>query len=362
MSYSICRIKKFKASGVTGIQIHDRREKKVSHTNKDINWEKSSENIDLLNQKEKFRTVIKNRINELNLPRAVRSDATVMVQSLITSDSAFFEKMNRTEQLNFFKHSYDFIKNRYGEKNMISAIIHFDETTPHMHINFVPVTSDGRLSARDLFGPKDLVKLQDDYHKHCVEGGYKLERGKMNTKKRGLSVQEFKLETKSKELQEKEIEINNKLKELEAQKDIAKSDLNVLRNDLRHLHDIKVEFNYIDSLKGKYGLLNKNKITVNAEDFEKLKNIAKRQHVLEGKIEMLERSNASLSQDLSKFRGLDLQSRNFEREKKIRGMVKDLDTVKDYLTKKNLLEDFKQFKEQQKQLQKNLNRGLGMER
>jgi len=51
MSYSICRIAKVKASGVTGIQIHDRREKEsVSHTNKDIDWSKTHENVDLLEQ------------------------------------------------------------------------------------------------------------------------------------------------------------------------------------------------------------------------------------------------------------------------------------------------------------------------
>jgi len=72
MSYSICRIAKVKASGVTGIQIHDRREKEsVSHTNKDIDWSKTHENVDLLEQRERFRTVISGRIAELNLPRAI---------------------------------------------------------------------------------------------------------------------------------------------------------------------------------------------------------------------------------------------------------------------------------------------------
>lgn len=154
MSFSICRIAKIKSSGVTGIQLHDRREKGVSHTNQDIDWSKTHENIDLLQQQDKFRTVVKNRIDELNLERSIRKDATVMTQCLITSDSAFFEKMNKDQQVEFFKKSYDFIKDRYGEENMVSATIHFDENTPHMHINFIPVTKDGRLSARDLFSPK----------------------------------------------------------------------------------------------------------------------------------------------------------------------------------------------------------------
>ena len=207
MSYSICRIAKVKAGGVTGIQIHDRREKGVSHTNEDIDWSKTNENVDLLEQQERFRTVVNDRIGELNLERALRKDATVMCQCLVTSDSTFFDKMNRDEQMEYFKKSYDFIENRYGKENMVSATIHFDEKTPHMHVNFVPVTQDSRLSAKDLFGPKDLRKLQDDYNRHCRENGYDLERGKIDSDRKHLSVEEYKVETKYAELKEKKAEL-----------------------------------------------------------------------------------------------------------------------------------------------------------
>lgn len=207
MSYSICRIAKVKAGGVTGIQIHDRREKDVSHTNEDIDWSKTHENVDLLEQQERFRTVVNNRIGELNLDRALRKDATVMCQCMVTSDSTFFDKMSRDEQLEYFKKSYDFIEKRYGKENMVSATVHFDEKTPHMHVNFVPVTQDGRLSAKDLFSPKDLRKLQDDYNRHCRENGYDLERGKMDSDRKHLSVEEYKIETKYAELKEKKAEL-----------------------------------------------------------------------------------------------------------------------------------------------------------
>ena len=197
-----------KAGGVTGIQIHDRREKEsVSHTNKDIDWSKTHENVDLLNQQERFRTVVSNRIAELNLPKALRKDATVMTQCLVTSDSAFFEKMSRAEQTDYFRKSLDFIEKRYGKENMVSATIHYDEKTPHMHVNFVPVTGDGRLSARDLFSPAKLRKLQDDYNRTCRENGYDLERGELHSKKEHLSVDEFKVQTRYDELKGKQAEL-----------------------------------------------------------------------------------------------------------------------------------------------------------
>lgn len=208
MSYSICRIAKVKASGVTGIQIHDRREKEsVSHTNKDIDWSKTHENVDLLEQHERFRTVISDRIAELNLPRAIRKDATVMSQCLVTSDSAFFDKMSREEQTDYFRKSLDFIEKQYGKKNLVSATVHYDEQTPHMHVNFVPVTTDGRLSARDLFSPGKLRKLQDDYNRTCRENGYDLERGELHSKREHLSVEEYKVSTRYDELKVKQTEL-----------------------------------------------------------------------------------------------------------------------------------------------------------
>ena len=208
MSFSICRIAKVKAGGVTGIQIHDRREKEgVSHTNDDIDWTKTKENVDLLEQQERFRTVVSNRIAELNLKRQPRSDATVMCQCLVTSDNAFFETRNRQEQTEYFKKSLDFIKERYGEKNLVSATIHYDERTPHMHINFVPVTEDGRLCARDLFSPKQLRTLQDDYNRFVRENGYDLERGQIDSKTKHLEVEEYKVATRYDQMKAKEQEL-----------------------------------------------------------------------------------------------------------------------------------------------------------
>lgn len=193
---------------MTGIQIHDRREKDgVSHTNEDIDWTKTKENVDLLEQQERFRTVVSNRIAELNLKRQPRSDATVMSQCLVTSDNAFFETMNRQEQTEYFKKSLDFIKERYGEKNLVSATIHYDERTPHMHINFVPVTEDGRLCARDLFSPKQLRTLQDDYNRFVRENGYNLKRGQIDSKTKHLEVEEYKVATRYNQMKAKEQEL-----------------------------------------------------------------------------------------------------------------------------------------------------------
>lgn len=56
----------------------------------------------------------------------------------------------------FFYKIYRFLANRYGRKNVVSAFVHLDEISPHIHFAFVPVTKDGRISARDRINKTEL--------------------------------------------------------------------------------------------------------------------------------------------------------------------------------------------------------------
>lgn len=195
MSYGIVRVQKFSAGSVKGIEIHDRREKEgVSHTNKDIDWSKTDQNYDLHPaQNRSFQKAVKNRISQLHLQKAVRKDAVVMAQVLVTSDHEFFEWMLPHEIQNFFSDSYDFFANRYGAENIISATVHMDERTPHMHFNFVPVTSDGRLSAKDILTRKSLIEQQTTFFEQ-VGQKYGLNRGIQGSKEKHLETAEYKLQ------------------------------------------------------------------------------------------------------------------------------------------------------------------------
>ena len=195
MSYAVIHMQKFKMGGVRGIQNHNDRLKE-SHTNPDIDYEKSKLNKKLDNQPDDktYYNRIRDRIKELDLPKAVRKDAVTMCGFICTSDKAFFEKLPQDQQEKFFQESYKFLKDRYGEKNIVAATVHYDETTPHMHYYMVPVTPDGRLSAKDIFTPTELKRLQTEYHQHLRNAGFELERGKSSDRKH-LSVQEFKHET-----------------------------------------------------------------------------------------------------------------------------------------------------------------------
>ena len=201
MSYGIIRIQKMTAGSVRGIQIHDRREKEgISHTNKDIDWARTKNNYDLCPaQNKNFGKAVRDRIGQLDLKKAVRKDAVVMAQALVTSDSFFFQSMDKGQQQKFFKECYEFLKNQYGEKNIISATVHLDERTPHMHFNFVPVTEDNRLCAKDIFTPKTLTQLQEGFYNELGKK-YGLSRGQQGSKTIHLETAELKRITLEKDI------------------------------------------------------------------------------------------------------------------------------------------------------------------
>ncbi|WP_010532490.1 MobV family relaxase [Lentibacillus jeotgali] len=181
MSYSIMRVEKVKGSVNTmGIQKHVQRENK-NYNNKDIDHEKTGLNYDLVHGKERqnYKNLIEKRIEEgYTGQRKIRSDAVRHVDGIITSDKAFFDGLSEEQMHQYFQDSFEFLENEYGKENILYAAVHLDESTPHMHFGTVPLTPDGRMSAKEVVGNKKaLTNLQDRYNQFMNERGFDLERG-----------------------------------------------------------------------------------------------------------------------------------------------------------------------------------------
>ncbi|MGR5880751.1 MobV family relaxase [Bacillus cereus] len=177
MSYAIIRMQKFKQGDIKGLQFHHQRERE-SQTNPDIIPGAQELNYDLVNnQNIDYNKIIEEKIVE-RVARTVRRDAVIMCEFLITSDREFFEELTPDRERKFFETALDFVKQEYGEQNVIHATVHKDEMTPHMHCAIVPITEDGRLSAKEYFGKRQqLIALQDNFQKHMVKNGFELKRG-----------------------------------------------------------------------------------------------------------------------------------------------------------------------------------------
>ena len=206
MSYLVLHMDKFKKEAVRGIQSHNNRERE-SHSNPNIDYSKSQGNYDLHGQKAEYAQAIQNRIDDLLLVKAVRKDAVHMCGLIVSSDSAFFEKFTPEDTRRFFEESKAFLTEFVGPENVISAMVHMDEKTPHMHFLHVPVTPDGKLSAKTLYTRESLKKLQTELPRHLQSRGFDVQRGveqEPGAAKKHLDTREFKQQQEAVRSLEKE--------------------------------------------------------------------------------------------------------------------------------------------------------------
>ncbi|MEW4696751.1 MobV family relaxase [Staphylococcus aureus] len=180
MSYSIVRVSKVKSgTNTTGIQKHVQRENN-NYENEDIDHSKTYLNYDLVNaNKQNFNNLIDEKIEQnYTGKRKIRTDAIKHIDGLITSDNDFFDNQTPEDTKQFFEYAKEFLEQEYGKDNLLYATVHMDEKTPHMHYGVVPITDDGRLSAKEVVGNKKaLTAFQDRFNEHVKQRGYDLERG-----------------------------------------------------------------------------------------------------------------------------------------------------------------------------------------
>lgn len=217
MSFLVLHMDKFKKETVRGIQSHNKRERE-SHSNPDIDYERSAGNYDLHEcAADNYAEAIQNRVDDLLLVKAVRKDAVHMCGLVVSSDSAFFEKLSPEETKRFFEESNAFLTEFVGKENVLSAMVHMDEKTPHMHFLHVPVTPDGRLNANKIYTRESLKKLQTELPHYLRSRGFDLRRGVEQVPgaaKKHLNTREFKQQQEALHGLEKEAEaVNAKLEQ-----------------------------------------------------------------------------------------------------------------------------------------------------
>ena len=195
MSFLVLHMDKFKKEAVRGIQSHNLRERK-SHSNPDIDYQRSVGNYELLEGASgDYASAVQNRIDDLLLTKAIRKDAVHMCGLIVSSDREFFMKLSPEETRHFFEESKAFLAEFVGKENVISAMVHMDEKTPHMHFLHVPVTKDGRLNANSIYTRESLKILQTEFHRHLHSKGFAIQRGveqEPGSKKKHLNTREFK--------------------------------------------------------------------------------------------------------------------------------------------------------------------------
>ena len=174
--YAILRFAKYKGPEIGQIEAHNERKKEKYASNPDIDTSRSHLNFHLVHPERKYRAEAERQIAQAGC--RTRKNSVRVVETLVTASPEFFKGKKQAEVRAFFEEAVRFIERRQPKDTIISAVVHMDEKTPHMHLSFVPLTKDGRLSAKDIVGnKKKLTWWQDQFWKHMVRRWPDLERG-----------------------------------------------------------------------------------------------------------------------------------------------------------------------------------------
>ena len=179
--HAILRFAKYKGPEISRIEAHNERTKESYASNPDVDTARSKQNFHLVTPERKYRAEAERQIAQAGC--RTRSDSVRVVEVLFTASHDFFKGKSKGEIRAFFEECMAFLAQRQDPATYLSAVVHMDEKTPHMHLSFVPLTADGRLSAKEIVGNRQkLTQWQDAFWEHMVKKYPDLERGESASK------------------------------------------------------------------------------------------------------------------------------------------------------------------------------------
>ena len=308
-------MEKYKRADIVGIERENERDENYkSSRNPQIDKSKTYLNYHTMPYEKKYLSFIDERIKRFSPKRKIKDDAVLITSFILGSDKEFFDRITAEQQKQFFADCAEFFSERYGKENVISAVVHLDESTPHLHFNLMPVT-DGRLCAKELFDRKALRDLQTDFYE-VVGKKYGLERGKEGSAAKHLDTVAYKTkkmteaaEAKIREAEEAQVAVKP-IKELLESYESAKSE--------RIPFSGKKKETEIIALRTKNGELQRqNDILAkdNGDLYSELKRKEKTATVNEGAVKLLEKLLEYAPEELAAAKQAANRRQEQEREK-----------------------------------------------
>jgi flagellar motility protein MotE (MotC chaperone) len=154
MAYAIMRASKLSGMGAVAASLqHCHRERETRNADP----EQTEFNQHLVDQTSTDSAM--GKLRDL-LPEKRRKDAVLVVEYVMTASPDWWQSESPENQAEFFHRSMSWLSDKYGKENIITATIHRDELTPHLSAFVVPLTTDGRLSAKEFIGNR--TKMSND--------------------------------------------------------------------------------------------------------------------------------------------------------------------------------------------------------
>lgn len=352
MSYAIIRNEKLTRAEAQGRCVHNDRRAK-NHTNKDIDVSKSYMNYYIKKNELNYVKEFDKLKEKYDLKGQIRSNSIVVCEMVITSDSHFFNKIGEKETRGYFEESYKFVcnYNNLGERNILSAVVHLDEGSPHMHLVYVPVIhtkdKDGKdidkICCREFWKGRDSYRnLQNAYWSYVKSKGFDLERGlpAEETKREHFDIKEYKAITNFENTKEVLNSIKLDLPEVPDIKDFKKIMLNrdeKIAEKIIKPKDELIEELYQNNLDLSRELLKQAKLVDIAEKYQKeKKDILAENEELKSKCREME-ENFDIR--VNKIR-TECENEMKRTEKKLYGVIDDLYNENNRLNK--IIDRFKE--------------------
>ena len=289
MSFAIIRNTKYKRENLKGIYRHNERKNK-NYSNDNIDKERSYLNYSIKSPKYRYDKEFDRLKEKYNLKGQIKTVSNIACEYIITSDKQFFEEIGEEETKRYFETAYNFVAEykNLGEQYIMSAKVHMDEETPHMHLIFLPVvhTTDkkgnniDKIACSEFWKEKDSYRrLEDAFYQYMTSHSFELERGvpKEKTGRVHVDIKEYKELTNFDKTKEKLQNMKLELPDVPEIDDIKmvrwskKRDEKILE-DIIKLKDDLINKLYENNLQMHQQLLRQAKMVEEAEKYQKERN------------------------------------------------------------------------------------------
>lgn len=289
MSFAIIRNTKYKRENLKGIYRHNERKNK-NYSNDNIDKERSYLNYSIKSPKYRYDKEFDRLKEKYNLKGQIKTVSNIACEYIITSDKQFFEEIGEEETRRYFETAYNFVAEykNLGEQYIMSAKVHMDEETPHMHLIFLPVVhitdkkgnNIDKLACSEFWKEKDSYRrLQDAFYQYMTSHNFELERGvpKEETGREHLDIKEYKEITNFDKTKEKLQNMKLELPDVPQIDDIKmvrwskKRDEKILEDIIKPKDDL-INKLYENNLQMHQQLLRQAKMVEEAEKYQKERN------------------------------------------------------------------------------------------
>lgn len=336
MSYAIIRNTKYKRENLKGIFRHNERRNR-NYSNNNIDKEKSYLNYSIKSPQYSYEKEFEQIRNQYNLKGQIKVVSNIACEYIITSDKEFFETIGEEETKRYFETAYKFVSEykNLGEQYILSAKVHMDEQSPHMHLIFLPVvhTKDkkgndiDKLACSEFWKAKDSYRqLQNAFYDYMTSHNFKLERGVPieETGREHIDLKEYKEITnfeKTKEtLKNIKLELPNvpNINDINMNRLSKKRDEKILEEIIKPKDNI-IQNLYEDNIALHRELTRQSKIIEEAEKYQKER-------------DLIVKDNENLQNQVDNIKA-EYKEKEFDIEWKYKSKIKNLEKENSYLHK-----------------------------